>query len=432
MSSIGKSPKFGLLLAIITAASMWFYVRHVLIPYQTADAALHNRPRGILSDLYPRWLGARELLLQHRNPYGREVTREIQIGYYGRPIDPQRPNDPKDEQRFVYPVYVAFLLAPTVSVPFAEVRVAFTWILGMATAASVFWWLRALRWRPPCTVSAIFVILTVCSFGGLQGIKLQQLSLLVAALVAGSAALLAGGQLFLAGVLLALASIKPQLMVLPAGWLLLWSVTRWRERRGFTWGFLLTSALLIGGGIYLLPGWIGQFLTGLAAYNRYTGGRSLLDELTTPQMGPILTVLILLSAVVVCWRQRRMPASSAEFNFCLALALVVTVVAAPMIAPYNHLLLFPAVVLIVRSGNVFWRRGRMNQVLFSGAALIFFWSWLAGFAITMASAFVPAATVQRAWAVPLWSSLGVPLVVLALLALAIVDLEKQKLASTNL
>jgi len=432
MSGIWKSPKFGLLLAILMGAGMLFYMRHVLIPYQMADALLHQRPRGILSDLYPRWIGARELLLNHRNPYGPEVTREIQTGYYGRPIDPQRLNDPKDEQRFVYPVYVVFLLAPTVSVPFAEVRVSFTWILGIATASSVFWWLRAMRWRPPCSVSAIFVILTVCSFGGLQGIKLQQLSLLVAALIAGSAALLVSGQLFFAGVLLALASIKPQLIVLPAFWLLLWSVSSWRERRGFAWGFLLTSALLIGGGICLLPGWIGQFLAGLAAYNRYTGGRSLLDELTTPQMGPILTVLILLSAVVVCWRQRRMPAGSAEFNFCLALVLVVTVVAAPMIAPYNHLLLLPAVVLIVRSWNVFWRRGRMNQIFLSGAALIFFWSWLAALAITVASAFVPAASIQRAWAVPLWSSLGVPLVVLALLALSIVDLEKQKLASNNL
>ena len=58
---------------------MLFYVQGVLIPYQRRDAAAKDRPRGNLSDLYPRWLGARELLLNGRDPYGPEITREIQL-----------------------------------------------------------------------------------------------------------------------------------------------------------------------------------------------------------------------------------------------------------------------------------------------------------------------------------------------------------------
>src|ERR1700719_2099629 len=81
-------PKFGLVLALLLAGSMWFYVQHVLIAHQRADAALHGLPRGNLSDLYPRWLGAKELLLHDRDPYSAEVTREIQSGYYARPLDP--------------------------------------------------------------------------------------------------------------------------------------------------------------------------------------------------------------------------------------------------------------------------------------------------------------------------------------------------------
>ncbi|MGD1006096.1 MAG: hypothetical protein ABR980_02565, partial [Ignavibacteriaceae bacterium] len=42
------------------------------------------------SDLYPRWLGSREALLHHRDPYGADVTREIQTGFlfkiHGDPI----------------------------------------------------------------------------------------------------------------------------------------------------------------------------------------------------------------------------------------------------------------------------------------------------------------------------------------------------------
>ena len=79
-----------------------------LIPHQVVDARQHDQPRGNLSDLYPRWIGAKDLLLYGRDPYGADVSREIQIGYYGRPLDPSRPNDPADEQGFAYPVYVVW------------------------------------------------------------------------------------------------------------------------------------------------------------------------------------------------------------------------------------------------------------------------------------------------------------------------------------
>ena len=36
--------------------------------------------KGHPGDIYHRWLGSRELLLNGRNPYGKEVTEEIQIG----------------------------------------------------------------------------------------------------------------------------------------------------------------------------------------------------------------------------------------------------------------------------------------------------------------------------------------------------------------
>ena len=198
-------------LAVIAAASMWFYVDRILVAYQVNDAAAHQRPRGNLSDLYPRWLGARELLLHHRNPYGDDIALEIQKGYYGRALDPANPNDPKDQQGFAYPVYVVFLLSPLVGLPFHGVQIFFHWLLIGLTAASVWLWLRALRWRISCTGIAIGIALTLGSVPAVQGIKLQQLTLLVAAFMAGSVACVASGFLFCGGLLLALATIKPQL-----------------------------------------------------------------------------------------------------------------------------------------------------------------------------------------------------------------------------
>ena len=162
------------------SASTWFYMNRILRAEQIADAATHNRPRGNLSDLYPRWLGARELLMHGRNPYSAEITREIQQGYYGRPLDPTRPDDPKDQQGFAYPAYVVFLLAPTVGLPFETVQIGFRWMLIGLAAATVLLWFRVLRWKVSSGTVSIFVVLMLGWLPMVQGIKLQQLSLLVA------------------------------------------------------------------------------------------------------------------------------------------------------------------------------------------------------------------------------------------------------------
>jgi hypothetical protein len=172
--------RVGLLAAALATASMWFYFDQILVKYQIAEAAARNRPRGNLSDLYPRWLGARELLRRGRNPYSTEITREIQDGYYGRRIDPARPDDPKDEQGFAYPAYVVFLLAPTIDLPFEVIQKGFRWFLMVLAGATLLLWLYVLRWKPSPGSALILVVLTLGWLPMVQGIKLQQLSLLVA------------------------------------------------------------------------------------------------------------------------------------------------------------------------------------------------------------------------------------------------------------
>jgi len=407
-----KNPILGLLLAVGLFVTMWFYVQRILIPYQENDARAHNRPRGILSDLYPRWIGSRAVLLEHRDPYSDDVTREIQTGYYGRPIDPSRPGDPRDEQRFAYPVYVAFLLSPTLPLPFETVQTLFRWGLFFVTGLTVLLWLRFLNWKLP-TWAVVALILVVCgSFQAIQGVKLQQLSLLVAFLISACAASLVAGNLVLAGVLLALATIKPQLAVLPAFWLMLWGIAGWRERRRLVLGFTATLALLIGGGEYILPGWIPRFLSAIKAYERYTGGGSLLDLPAGRTVGALLTVVCLLGLVAILWRVRAVPAGSYQFRTAMALVLVVTVVVVPMMAPYNQLLLLPAIFLLLGAWNELWRRGPVIRICLVLAAVLVLWPWAVSAILAAASFFVPAETVQRAWALPLWTSVGIPVVIL--------------------
>jgi hypothetical protein len=414
-----KHSRLGLLLALLFAGSMWFYVQEVLIPHQVADAAAQGRPRGNLSDLYPRWLGARALLLQHRDPYSAEVTSEIQAGYYGRPLDPDRPGDPKDRQGFAYPVYVVFLLAPTIRMPFPVVQAGFRWLLVILTLASVLLWLRAVRWRPSATMT--LVILTFGSFPAVQGIKLQQLSLVVGGLMAACAASLVAGRFLLAGFLLALATIKPQLALPMAAWLALWAVNDWRRRGRFVWGLGTTMVVLLGASEYVLPGWMGRFRAAVAAYQDYTGGAgSLLDVLITPQLGRLIAALAVVGVAATGWRLRHAAHDSAAFTWMLALVLAVTVVIVPTFAPYNQVLLLPAVFLLAGAGKEPWTRSRLARTGFALGVVVVCWPWLASCGLMLARLFLPSNLILRAWAAPLYTSLAIPLVVSGLLAVLIV------------
>ncbi len=430
---MGRNSKLALPLALLFAGCMWFYVQHILIGHQRADAALHGTPRGNLSDLYPRWLGSRELLLHHRDPYSPEVTREIQIGYYGRPLDPTRPQDPKDQQGFAYPAYVVFLLGPTVRLPFPVVQLGFRWLLLALTAVTVLLWLRTLRWHPSCATVAVLIVLTLGSFQVLQGVKLQQLSLLVAGLIAGCALLLSRGQFALAGVLLAFATIKPQLVLPLVLWLLLWVSGDWCRRQSFVRGFAFTMGLLFIGAEYVLPGWIGHFRAAVTAYRQYNdGAASVLDMLVTPEWGRLLAALIVLATAFTAWRFRRVSTDSPLFSLMLGLVLAITVVIVPKAAPYNQVFLLPGILLIVRDRRILWQTNRRWRLLLAVCGLLIFWPWLAATALAIASLGLPADVVQKAWAWPVWTTLAIPLAVTLLLARLFTEVSKTEVSRKDL
>lgn len=418
-----RRSQYILLLALVAAASMWSYVQGVLIPSERADAAALGIPRGNLSDLYPRWLGARELLLHGRDPYGADITQAIQTGYYGRPIDPARANDPKDQQGFAYPVYVVFLLAPTVWLPFGVVQKAFLGLLLALTAGSVLLWLRVLGWRISIPAKMAWILLALGSFPAIQGFKLQQLTLLVAALLAASIYGIIRRRFVWAAILLALASIKPQLVILPALWLLIWVAGNWRERQRFFWSLAVAELALVIGGEVLLPGWIGKFRAASFAYYQYTGGgKSVLDSLLTPAWGRTVALILVAVLLILAWRSRHAAQGSAEFLWCLCLMLATTLLVIPMFAPYNQLLLLPVAMLIVRGSGRLWRGHRFSRFLLGMAAAAVFWPWLAAAGLVLALWFLPSSTVQRAWVLPLLTNFAIPVTLWALVAMAHGDL----------
>jgi hypothetical protein len=386
-----------------------------LIPYQRADAAAHDRSRGNFSDLYPRWLGARELFLHGRDPYSPELTREAQAGFYGHPLDPDRPGGRNYQQGFYYPIYVAFLLAPTIDLPFEVVQKGFFWVLFGLTLATIPLWLRVLRWSAPLWVQVSLMIFTIGSLPVMQGLKLQQMTLLVAALVASALALLVSGRPIPAGMALALATIKPQLVWLLLLWLTIWSLADWRHRYRWTVSFLSTMTVLCVASEYCLPHWVPRFFQAIREYRSYTGEMSAMDILIGAPWSRALELLAFAGTMAVCWRERRQAANSNAFAYTLGLVLATTVLLVPTYGLYNQVLLIPALLLLAKERRTIWDGGIANRILFVITAGMVFWPWLASTVLVGLSFVLPLETVERAWAVPFWTVIQLPVGAAALM-----------------
>ena len=270
---------------------------------------------------------------------------------------------------------------------------------------------------------AILVILTFGSFAVVQGIKLQQLSLVVNGIMAASAAALVADNLRWRAFCWRWQRSSPN-------WRCQWQ-HGWRCGRSATGvgGKVLsgasqsTMAVLLAGSEYVLPGWISRFRDAVSAYREYTqGASSLLEVLTTPVIGKILVAATVLVVAAVGWRLRRVAHDSVAFSAMLALVLAATVVIVPSFAPYNQVLLLPAVFLIATSWRELWEPQLADSRRLRGGRAGGFLA-VAGLLRTAGRLllFLPAAEVQRAWTAPLRNSLLLPVVVLGVFILCARD-----------
>lgn len=157
-------PWLAIAASLLICFGVWRWANGVLVPAYTARAIANGRPIGNNSDLYPEWLTAREVLLHRKAPYSIELTREIQKGFYGRELDEKNPTDPKNLQAFVYPLYVIFLLSPTITFQFSTVALIFRIVLLFCAAASVPLWMQAIRFHHKQWLTASLIILTLSTF----------------------------------------------------------------------------------------------------------------------------------------------------------------------------------------------------------------------------------------------------------------------------
>jgi len=227
--------------------------------------------------LYPRWIGAQELLLYGRDPYSPEVTREIQAGFYGRPLDPDRPGDRNYQQDSTTPSTSPSTLRPP---PSSVCDRAQGILLGLVRAHRCHYslWPRVLRWSVRCGTGKPGRIhpRQPARHAGSETAANQ---LFVVPLLAVAMALLVSDRPVAAGVLLALATIKPQLVLLLLVWLTIWTVADWRRRYRWAASFLVSMAILWATSEWYLPHWVPRFWQAVREYHSYTGEMSAMDEL---------------------------------------------------------------------------------------------------------------------------------------------------------
>lgn len=413
-----------LLLVMVCAAGMVYYHLGVFVPRAMEVRSSQGFGNGYSfgADFYPIWFSSQQLLIHHSDPYSPAMTRQIQIGLFGRPLDASNTATPQDYRAFAYPVFVDVLFWPAALLPFSLVRVGLAVILLAATALSVVLWLRSFQLCAGPVLLACVTLLTLSSYVVLEGLFAEQMGLLVGFLLAASLAALVRQRLILSGSLLALTLIKPQMMALIAAYLLFWSLKRWRVRRQFAVAFFLMAGLLGGSAQLVCPHWISEWLQIVAGYRHYSTPplvSYLLGNQMGARLGPFVIAALLLGATALGWRMRNASAGSVEFALASSLLLAVTsITLLPGHAVYDHVVLLPGILLIAFSWRGFAKSSLPFRVILGLSALVLLWQWLlAPVAIALRLVLSERVFLPAVLTLPIRTAASIPFCVLALLGM---------------
>lgn len=310
-------------------------------------------------DFFIEWLGSR-VALMGGNPYSDETTALIQTGSKGHQILPGQ-----DQLAFVYPFYRVFLNAPLAFLPYDWATAIWQTVMHAALVAGLLLFLHSLGWQPSLGDIGAVLLTSLLAYPTFGGAILGQMALGVLALLLVAFWAIKNDRDVLAGGCLALATVKPQLTVLTAPYLLLWSLScrRWRVMLAFG----LVLALLVGASFAFFPRWLMEFVRVATRYPGYkdvqTGPGYLLKGCCGSGWAWLLEVAAIVWLLAAWWAALgRKPGDEAgprqahRLEGAFALTMAMTCFLTPQTSPVDRMCLLPGVLLLMRDvPGLLWR-----------------------------------------------------------------------------
>jgi hypothetical protein len=143
----------------------------------------------------------------------------------------------------------------------------------------------------------------------------------------------------------------------------------------------------------------------------------MLDKLMPYPLNVVLKSVVIVATLYVCWHNRRSSRDSQAFGWTVALVLTTTDIVIPSFSLYNQTMLLPALLVLARDWRLIGKRNILNRTLYVLTVELFIWPWLSSILLATLSFVVPLTKVERAWAVPFWTALAMPVGLIALLLL---------------
>jgi hypothetical protein len=402
------------LFAVISLLSTWYFAVAI------ASVGLGPNKPSVEPGLYPEWYGSRQVLFHGRDPYGPEITREIQLQIYG---SAERQGQQRNEHRFAYPLFFVFLFSPLALLPFQvaqAVVLVFCWIL---TALSVLWWLP----RASVGVTRLtYLLFAFASYPAVLGLQLRQPSLVIASLLAAVVFCIRRKWLVVAGILAAMCTSKPQLAIAVLLPLTIWSLAAWRARKAFVIALAISELCLLAASQWLLKGWFFQWLLTLRAYPHYAGSKPLLFDLLRGHFTLVASAVLVGSVLVVSFKL-----SDVDLWFAVSFSIAVFQLLFPF-QIYNEVLLISVALWMAVNRTSINARGQLHTLLFSCTWIILGAGWIAALALSISNIVAPGSAL-RLWDLPLMACWLYPFAAFAALAvyagLEFMDLRRSSIGS---
>ena len=331
------------------------------------------------NDFFVRWLGGREYLLHGTNPFERSVAEKAQQTMFGRLTTPQD----KDQAYFAYPLYTLYLFWPLSLLPYAWAQAIWMTLLQFMLLGSTALAIRLARWRPPGWLFVLSLFWSLLFYNGARAVLLGQFSIVVGLFLMLALWAIEGRRDGRAGLCLALTTIKPQMVILPLAFLLLWALARRRWR--ILGSFALSMIILIGSSMLLVPSWPLDFVRNAIAYSDYVAFGTPLENLlhyllpggVAAPLNIVLSAVFFLALLPGWWRALgQNSGQGGEYTWALQSTLIVGALVAFRSATANQIILYLPLFF-------FFRRLADRQalvVLIEAGLAVFMWGV---FAITL-------------------------------------------------